>query len=220
MKRVFLAKFLILISYVLFSQQQDILKIRESYLKGELVDTKQIEDLKLEHPQEVIKHLILFEIYIDKKNIEEAYKYYSYLQSFYPINQLVNYRMAEYYLSKGNLEEAKNYLQLCVRNDSRFHEARYLLAKTFYQLKDYQQAFKHYNVLSWFKPEIQEHYDNALMYVNNALVGVCNFYQIVGIIDVIYAILTIMVVVKLDTNMKKLELGVNVSAGESEEKFG
>gem|GEM_PF-1471512 len=155
MRKLFLLEIFILFLFycVLFSQQQNILKIRNLYLKGEIAEPQQVEDLKLEHPQEIIRNLILFEIYIDKKNAEEASKYYSYLQSFYPVSQLANYRMAEYYLSNKDLEEAKNYLQVCVKNDSRFHEARYLLAKTFYQLNDYQQAFKHYNVLSWFKSD-------------------------------------------------------------------
>jgi len=153
MRKLFLLEILILFCCILFSQQRDILKIRNSYLKGEPIDVQQIEDIKSEYPQDVIKNLTLFEIYIDKKDLEGASNHYSYLQSIYPINQLTNYRMAEYYLENKNLEEAKNYLQVCVKNDSRFHEARYLLAKTFYQLNDYQQALKHYNVLSWFKSD-------------------------------------------------------------------
>ncbi len=149
-----------LISYIIFTinikttAQQDILEIRKNYLEDKITNINEIENLEFQTEEEnIIKNLTLFEFYIDKKSIEQALQYAKYLNSFFPINQLVNYRLAEYYYNLKNYEEAVKYSEECVKNDSRFHEARNLLANTYYILKDYQKALKHYKVLSWFKSD-------------------------------------------------------------------
>ncbi|MEN3013327.1 MAG: SpoIID/LytB domain-containing protein [Endomicrobiia bacterium] len=139
---------------ITFCFSQDILEMRKKYLEKKITDYNLLETYQFESEREkVLRDLILFEYYLDKKETDKAEKYAINLASFYPINQLINFRLGEYFF-KNNLEEkAINYLENCVKKDSRFHEARKYLAQSHYNLKNYSEAYRHFNVLSWFNPE-------------------------------------------------------------------
>lgn len=135
----------------MFLQELDILNIRKKYLEGRLTDyhIAQLEQCELNPKDEVLRKLILFEYYMDKLDIEKAKNYASELSSFYPIAQLVNFRLGEYFFL-NNKEDALTYFESCIKMDSRFHEARRNLAQTYYVLKNYPQAYRHFNIFSWF----------------------------------------------------------------------
>lgn len=132
---------------------QDSYKLRNEYLEKKLEETSIFVSTEPSSPEDIIKNLTLFEFYLDKGEIILAEKFCSSLFLYHPIRQLVNYRLGEYYYKLGKFEQAKKYLHQCVSFDSQFHEARRLLASSLLELKEYKAAYRHYNVLSWFKPD-------------------------------------------------------------------
>ncbi len=131
----------------------DILDLRNAYLKGGLTQPNTIFQEVLTEDEEILKNLTLFEFHLDKNDLQSAENYASVLLNFYPISQIINFRLGEYHFLSKNYELAKEYFEKCVSKDSQFHEARKYLAKICLNLKDYKTAYKHYNILSWFRPE-------------------------------------------------------------------
>ncbi|MCX7940746.1 MAG: SpoIID/LytB domain-containing protein [Endomicrobia bacterium] len=128
--------------------------IRKTYLDKKFVDISSFSLSEVTTSfADVIKNLTLFEFYVDKGKIELTEKIGTSLMNYYPVKQLVNYRLGEYYYQTGDFDQAKEYFGQCVISDSQFHEARKLLAECLLRLNEYKEAYKHYNVLSWFKPD-------------------------------------------------------------------
>lgn len=153
-KKILYGVFLIIFYSSCYLQVVDILTIRRKYLEGKLTDYHilQLETLQLDSLDTIFKNLILFEYYIDNLQIEKAENYAVVLSSFYPISQLVNFRLGEnFFLS--NKEKSVEFFENCIKMDSRFHEARRNLAQAHYALKNYFQAYRHFNVFSWFNPD-------------------------------------------------------------------
>ncbi|MCS7227912.1 MAG: SpoIID/LytB domain-containing protein, partial [Endomicrobia bacterium] len=127
---------------------------RNDYLNRKITNLSDIISVELKSDKDkILKNLTLFEFYVDSKDIDLALQYLPQLEKTYPVSQLVNYRLGEYFYLSGDYQQAKEYLEICVKNDAQFHEARKLLADIYLKLKDYKQAYRHYNVLSWFKPD-------------------------------------------------------------------
>lgn len=134
---------------------EDVIYLRKAYLekKNVVISTESYSNKDFFTFQELVKYLTLFEFSLDQRNIEFAQDIANRLQTCYPVTQLVNYRLAEYYYKLGEFEYAKECLSQCVNFDSQFHEARKLLADVCLKLKIYDEAYKHYNILSWFTPD-------------------------------------------------------------------
>ena len=130
-----------------------ILELRSSYLAKKNISTSTFLQTQFDEKDAVIKNLVLFESYLDKDDFENAFVYYELLKSCFPISQIVNFRLGEYYFKQKNFVEAKKYFEECVKNDAQFHEARKYLSYICFKIKDYEQAFKHSRILSYFKPD-------------------------------------------------------------------
>ena len=131
----------------------DVLKLRTSYLEKKLVSISTFSETEFSEEDELIKNLILFEYYLDKKDFENIKTYYELLKFCYPINQLVNFRLGKYYFEQRNFVEAKKFFDLCITNDTQFHEARKYLTQICFQIKEYKEALKHSQILTYFKPD-------------------------------------------------------------------
>lgn len=127
--------------------------LRKLYLDKKLVEISSSTVENLNCYDEIIKNLTIVESCIDKGKIELVEEYFEKLKLCYPLVQLINFRLGEYYFLLKDYKSAKRYFEECVKNDSQFHEARKYLAKICFILKDYNDAYKHYNILSWFKPD-------------------------------------------------------------------
>lgn len=148
-------EFLIFFYSLAYLQEIDVLSLRRKYLESKLTDyhIMQLESYQTNNlKEEVLKNLILFEYYMDRLMLQKAEKYAIILSSFYPVNQLVNFRLGEYFFL-DNKEESIKYFENCIKMDSRFHEARKNLAQAHYTLKNYSEAYRHFNIFSWFNPD-------------------------------------------------------------------
>ncbi len=145
--------FLFFLLFLTKLYSSEILELRKQYLKGELIKPPTYFQENFTETEEILYNLTLFEHNLDKNNLEEAQKYALSLQDYYPISQLVNFKLGEHYFLNKNYIAAKEYFEKCIKNDSQFHEARRYLAKICFELKEYENAYKHYNVLSWFRPD-------------------------------------------------------------------
>lgn len=144
---------LCLLLFFIIVTAEDSYKLRTAYLERKLSEIS-LHVSSQPHPcDDIIKNLTLFEFYLDNGEINLAEKFSVSLSLYHPIKQLVNYRLGEYYYKLGKFDQAKEYLTQCVNFDSQFHEARKLLADCLAKLKEYKDAYRHYNVLSWFKPD-------------------------------------------------------------------
>ncbi|MCX7910469.1 MAG: SpoIID/LytB domain-containing protein [Endomicrobia bacterium] len=154
MRKIVFINIILTATFYTVSFSESILEIRKKYLDKKITDYYILLSYQSEDYRDIIlKDLILFEYYLDKEEVEKAKYYGVYLSSFYPLNQLTNFRLGEFYFIKGDMEKAVSFFENCVRNDSRFHEARKSLAQSYLFLKNYSQAYKHFNIFSWFNPD-------------------------------------------------------------------
>ncbi len=156
--KIFVVILIISCCNIFGQKQQEILFLRKMYLQKKISTTtvKQLENSFFDYPEDVVKNLILFEFYLDRNELSVALQYAQQLQPFYPINQLVNFRLGKKYFDEKKFEESTIWFEHCIKNDSQFHEARKFLAKNLYNLARYKEAYRHYNVLSWFKPDKED----------------------------------------------------------------
>jgi len=145
--------FCLLIFFVEPNFSADIFSIRNGYLDKKPFFIETSSETEVIEEDKVIKNLTLFEYYLDKNDLEEATSYYELLKSCYPVNQLINFRLGKYYFEQKNYIEAKKYFEQCVANDTQFHEARRYLLQICFKNKDYEQALKHSQILTYFKPD-------------------------------------------------------------------
>lgn len=154
MKKILNKTFISILVFLSFTyseiEEPLVVQLRKKFLTGDLSVKNLLETQEFEGNDKLLSYLTLFEIYANEKNLDKMLEIQQKIGNNYPISQLTNYILGKYYYSNKKFKESAEKLAICVSNDSRFFEARDILANTCFHNNDYLQAYKHYNILSWF----------------------------------------------------------------------
>jgi predicted Zn-dependent protease len=80
-------------------------ELRKKYLEGTYSVKNLLEKEEFDFPENVLAQLTLFEIYFDQKDCQKMEEIYQNICDYFPVNQLVNYKLGNFYFKEKNYKK-------------------------------------------------------------------------------------------------------------------